>query len=63
MTSLASQITMAGVVEAIIQPMPKIGKRINGTHLMTAHARRLVPIGLSLMLLITYSTEEEMESI
>jgi hypothetical protein len=51
---------MVDAVAVIIQPMPKTGRRINGTHLMTVHALRLVPIESSLMLLITCFTEEEM---
>lgn len=50
---------MVDLVEAIILPMLKTGRKINGTLLMTVHVQRHQQVESSRMQLITYFTEEE----
>ncbi len=53
------QITMEDAEEVITQPTPRIGKTVNGTLLMIAHAPRPQLQESYLKLLTIYSTEKE----
>ena len=59
MTSSVFQTITEDSEVVITQPLQRIGRRINGTHTMTVHARgHLLRVSLQMLLIICFTGEE-----